>query len=520
MFKLKKQNWKAYPAALLCMAAVVGLMLASKIHLGPIPTALPLLLPILLASLLGGLVPGLVATVLGTVAFGWMFEYTLDFSGSEEAINGIRFASLMIEGALLSIFGEILQMARSSVQEADAKNLELQQAKAALQQMDKKKDAFIATLAHELRNPLTPILTAAQMLKFEADPETSQWAGEVIEVQVGHLMGLVNDLLDVSRLTQGKMQLKSESLQLGAVLSQAIDIARSGIDQRKQHLILSPWQPVWLNGDGHRLVQVFANLLLNASKFTPEGGRIEIDVSRKSSQAVVSIRDSGIGIPETKLEEIFEPFMQVDRLSSGFQGGLGIGLALVKSLVELHGGRVEAISFGENQGSEFSVRLPTLPSDGFEPSVGRPSPVIGKLQKKRILVVDDNPAVTEALARLLGRLGMEVSVAANGESAIQQAKGFKPDVLLLDIGLPDKDGYEVVRELMAAEEDFQDMLIVAMTGYGHFRDDGRYALEHGFHYYLNKPIDIAELLTLIGNCRGKVAIGHAKMAAPASEPIQ
>ncbi len=181
MFKLQKQNWKAYPAALLCLAVVMGLMVASKIHHSPIPTALPLLLPILLASLMGGLVPGLLATVLSTAAFGWMFEYTLNFSEGEETANGIRFASLIIEGALLNIFGEILQMARSNLKEADAKSRELKNAKVELQRMDKKKDAFIATLAHELRNPLTPILTAAQMLKLEADEETSKWAGEVIE---------------------------------------------------------------------------------------------------------------------------------------------------------------------------------------------------------------------------------------------------------------------------------------------------------------------------------------------------
>jgi len=502
MFKFKNQNWKAYPAALLCMAVVIALLLQSRVHLGPIPTALPLLLPILLASLLGGLVPGLVATILGTVAFAWMFEYTLNFSNGEELTNGIRFASLVIEGALLSIFGEILQMARSNVREADQKNFELQKAEKALKRVDKKKDAFIATLAHELRNPLTPILTAAQILKQESGGDLNQWAGEIIEVQVNHLLSLVNDLLDMSRLTQGKMRLAEEKLALNTVISQAVDIARIEFQQRQQELIVTPIPTVSLNGDRQRLVQVFSNLLLNASKFTPEKGCIQIDVQRKSGQAVVRIRDNGIGIPQDMLSEIFEPFVQIGSAESSYTGGIGIGLPLAKSLVELHGGRIEALSEGANKGSEFVVRLPSLPSDLAVPSQRQSSRFLKKMAKRRILVVDDNAAVTEAIAKLLDRQGMEVGLAFDGESAIKQAISFKPDVVLLDIGLPDKDGYEVIRSLRNLVNP-KEMLFIAMTGYSDPSRDENHALEQGFHYYLNKPIDNVQLLDIISLAPGK-----------------
>lgn len=495
MFKLENQGWKSYLAGVVALVSVTFFLLEIEKRHGEIPTAAPLLLPILISALTGGLIPGLVLTALSAITMMFLFDYDLSISLDQDIKNIIRFASIIVEGFVLSVFGEMLQMAKSYVRAADAKNLELQQAKLSLQQIDQKKNTFIATLAHELRNPLTPILTAAQMLRLDYNEEMSRWAGGVIEEQVNHLMGIVNDLLDVTRLTQGKMKLKEEKLVLDNIISQATDIAREELIQRKQRLNIKPYPPIRLNGDGQRLVQVFSNLLLNASKFTPEGGRIDVKVKVQSSMAVVTVRDNGIGIPGDMLEGIFEPFVQIGKPDVG---GLGIGLALVRNLVELHGGNVSVTSGGANRGSEFTVRLPCLPGKMRQRQVSNLAEEIGEVELKRILVVDDNPAVTASLAKLLEKVGMQVYTADSGNAAIEMASRYHPDVLLLDIGMPDKDGYEVLHELKDSGK-LEDSLQIAMTGYGGHQRDERYALQQGFHYYLNKPIDIRKLLSILGN---------------------
>jgi PAS domain S-box-containing protein len=365
-----------------------------------------------------------------------------------------------------------------------------------LRDADRRKDEFLAMLAHELRNPLAPIRNAVTMMALaEDDREAQRWSREVIDRQVQHLSSLVDDLLDVGRITQGKITLTKAPLSVRTFLTAAVEASHPLIAARKHRLeVALPEEMLWVEGDPTRLAQVISNLLNNAAKYTPEGGHIRLSVGRDGDEAVIRVKDSGEGIAPEMLPRVFDLFSQASQSIDRSEGGLGIGLTLVKRLVEMHGGTVEARSDGLGHGSEFVVRLPLLrsevpvtpPPGGEAPGPGRP---------RRILVVDDSRDSADTLARLLRRLGHEVEVAYEGPSAYAAAVALVPDIVLLDIGLPGMDGYEVARRLRA-EPSLDGVCLVALTGYGS-EADRRRSTAVGFDTHLVKPVEFGALRRLL-----------------------
>jgi PAS domain S-box-containing protein len=366
---------------------------------------------------------------------------------------------------------------------------------------DRHKDEFLAMLGHELRNPLAPLLNAVQLLRRLGPPDPHvQRPTDLIERQAKAMTRLVDDLLDVSRITSKKINLQREQVDLAAVVAIAVETARPLIDARGQVLTVTPPpDAVRLEADPTRLAQVIGNLLNNAAKYTEEGGHIWLTAGREGNEAAVRIRDDGLGIPAGLLPEVFDLFTQGDRTLARSGGGLGIGLTLVKRLVELHGGSVEARSAGAHQGSEFIVRLPTggvRPAPTSNHSAGRPPPS-PRSTARRVLVVDDNVDAVESLAMLLRVEGHEVRTAHDGPSALSAAETFRPEVVLLDIGLPGMDGYEVARRLRQ-EPGLEKVLLVAVTGYGQ-EEDRRLSREAAIDHHLVKPVDPEALLALLAH---------------------
>jgi CheY-like chemotaxis protein/nitrogen-specific signal transduction histidine kinase len=374
-------------------------------------------------------------------------------------------------------------------------------AEEALQQASRRKDEFLAMLAHELRNPLAPILSAVALLRKlgPAEPQL-QRARDVIERQAHHLTRLVDDLLDTARITQGKITLRKERLELMSVIGRAVETSRPLIESRGQELNLSlPQEPLRLEGDMVRLAQVVSNLLNNAAKYTEQGGHIWLTAEREKDEIVLRVRDDGIGISPTLLPDIFDLFTQAERSPDRSSGGLGIGLALVRSLVEMHGGRVEAHSAGPRQGSEFVVRLPRLKrgTQKIEAAAVHADPVPTPKTCRRILIVDDNVDSAECLALLLKLGGHQIQTAHDGPAALDIAQMFHPQVVLLDIGLPELDGYEVARRLREWPE-MQNAVLIALTGYGR-AEDHRLSEQAGFDHHLTKPVDPYTVETLINS---------------------
>lgn len=368
-----------------------------------------------------------------------------------------------------------------------------------LRAANRQKDQFLAMLAHELRNPLAPITTAAQLLqRGSLDPVRIRHASDIIARQAEHMTSLVNDLLDVSRVTRGLATIEKEELLVADIVNGAVEQVRPLLDARHHELTLDLTnQPLHVSGDRTRLVQVVSNILNNAAKYTPPGGRVDLRVRRDGDEAVIAVCDNGQGIDPQVLPYIFDLFTQAERTPDRSQGGLGIGLALVKSLVALHGGRVAASSPGLNKGSEFSVRLPVLQDDPApELAEGNSDPATGPV---RVLVVDDNADAAQMLATLLEAHGHEVSVEYDGTTGYARALRERPEVMLLDIGLPDIDGHELARRLRAARET-ADATLVALTGYGQSDDRDR-AYEAGFDRHLVKPADLSELLRILAQVR-------------------
>ena len=370
----------------------------------------------------------------------------------------------------------------------------------ALIEADRRKTEFLAMLAHELRNPLAPISNALRIMRMTpGDVPTVSAATAMMERQVGQLVRLVDDLLDVSRISHGKIELRIERVELCAIVAQAVETVRTMCEDMSQEVEISlPSHEVILNADPARLAQVIGNLLSNACKFTPRGGRISISVSMNESaqEAVVAVEDTGIGIARDQLSRIFELFEQVDTTMERSQGGLGIGLTLVKTLVEMHGGQVEAESEGIGRGSVFRVRLPVISTIS---AGGQRSIVNGTRQRSRpcrILVVDDNRDSAESLALLLSLGGHSVRTANDGLAALDAARAFRPAVVLMDLGMPRLNGYEAARAIRA-EEWGRDVMLVALTGWGQ-EEDKRRTAEAGFNAHLTKPVDhlvFDELLT-------------------------
>jgi signal transduction histidine kinase/ActR/RegA family two-component response regulator len=359
-----------------------------------------------------------------------------------------------------------------------------------LRASDRRKDDFLAVLAHELRNPLAPIRNAIQLLRLRGtDANTVAQASEMMERQFGLLVRLVDDLMEVSRVSRGKIDLRRQPIDVGIVVRSAVEASRPLIEAASHALETDlPASPLVIEADPARLAQVLANLLNNAAKYTKPGGRIWLSVRREGAEAVLSVRDTGIGIPPDMLSRVFDMFTQIDPSKSRHQGGLGIGLTLVKQLVEMHGGTVEARSEGQDRGTEFVVRLPATVAADPAKNDGRPAQL---LPKHRLLVVDDNVDSADSLGLLLRTLGADVRVAYDGESALGMLDGFRPDAILLDLGMPGMDGHEVARRVRE-RPGHRDALLVALTGFGRDADLQR-TRASGFDEHCVKPVELARL---------------------------
>jgi signal transduction histidine kinase len=366
-----------------------------------------------------------------------------------------------------------------------------------LQDADRRKDEFLALLGHELRNPLAPIVNAASIMRLRAgnDPDLT-WCREVIERQAAHLTRLVDDLLDVSRITRGTITLRPEPVNLQTIVANAVESCRPLIDKRRHVLaVTSSDRPLPVRADPARLTQIVVNLLNNAAKYQDESGRIELSAHAEGANAVLTVRDHGIGITSESLPFIFDLFSQAGHAKHSAEEGLGIGLSLVKRLTELHGGSIEAKSEGAGRGSEFVVRLPLLPEAAASerrPGVELPEGFGGGPQ--RILVVDDNRDAAESLAMLLRLGGHTVTVAHDGGSGLELAVAEKPAIVFLDIGLPGLDGYEVCRQ--ARERGLSDARIIAVSGYGQARDRSQ-SQAAGFDAHCVKPIELGEIMKIL-----------------------
>jgi PAS domain S-box-containing protein len=355
------------------------------------------------------------------------------------------------------------------------------------------KDEFLAMLGHELRNPLAPILTALELMNLRSD-DTTRREREVIARQVKHVVMLVGDLLDVSRIAQGKVQLERKPVELSRVVDKAIEAAAPLIEERRHQLSVDVPSGMWLDADETRICQVLSNLLTNAAKYTPRAGRIAISAVRDGDELAITVRDTGMGIPPELLPNLFDLFVQGQRTIDRAEGGLGLGLSIVRSLVQLHGGSVAVRSDGPQTGSEFEVRLQALASVAQIAARSKPPPtgVHDAEREKRVLVVDDNVDAADLLSEALEGLGYQTRTAYDGPSALEAAATFDPDIALLDIGLPAMDGYELARRLRGHPPSDKPLRLIALTGYG--RDTDRLQTRAaGFDSHMVKPIDIAGL---------------------------
>ncbi|MEO7793915.1 MAG: response regulator [Thermoanaerobaculia bacterium] len=395
-----------------------------------------------------------------------------------------------------------------------------------LRESDSRKDQFLAILAHELRNPVAPICNSVRVLKMRgpADPEV-QWSLDVIDRQVNHLTRLIDDLLDVSRISRGKLELRRSRVTLAEVVESALESSRPLIEQFGHHLTIElPTRPVFLEADLVRLSQVFMNLLNNSAKYTPKGGRIGLvaEVEPPGSEdpvaVVVRVNDSGVGIPAEKLPNLFEMFVQLDDAPGRSNGGLGIGLALVRHLVEMHGGEVEASSAGPALGSEFAVRLPTIAGARMPAAIDTAALGEGTARiRRRILVVDDMPDNAASLTVLLRQLGHQVETAYGGLEALATVQRLRPQIVLLDLGMPDLDGLQVCRRIRQFEWG-SEIILVALTGWGQ-EQDRRRAYDAGFDAHLVKPLDHVALEALLAEF-GTGELPHRRdRVAPAAEEV-
>ena len=413
---------------------------------------------------------------------------------SERLVAGIASqAAIAIDNARL------FQAAQQEIAERRRAEAKLRESEEALRDADRRKDEFLATLAHELRNPLAPIRNAVEILRLtEGDPTAAASARQLLERQLKQLVRLIDDLLDVSRITQGRLELRKEKLDLALALRMAVETSRPLIESR-QHTLHVSAQPetFFVDADATRIAQVFANLLNNSAKYSPPGSSISARIAREGDYALITVADNGVGIPQTMLARVFEMFERVDRDPGSHQEGLGIGLTLVRRLIDLHGGTVIAHSEGLNCGSTFIVKLPlaqtsSLPGEVVEATPAE-APASGN--RRKVLVVDDNRDSAMSLALLLELDGHEVRRAYDGLEALEIADDFRPEVTLLDIGMPRLDGYGAARELR--QRDWaKDTLLVALTGWGQ-QEDKRLAREAGFDHHMVKPVDPEALRRLL-----------------------
>jgi PAS domain S-box-containing protein len=425
-----------------------------------------------------------------------------DFNGQEIIIqrpDGSRLTALAHANPLRDEQGQLLGAVNVLIDISDRKRAEEVQARlyAELREADRRKDEFLATLAHELRNPLAPISNSLQLLKLADDLNpTVQKVRDVMERQVNHMVRLVDDLMEVSRITRGKIDLRTAPIELAAVVSSAVETSRPLIEAAGHQLAIKlPSDPIMLEADAVRLSQVISNLLNNAAKYTPQGGQIWLTARLEVRDAVISVRDNGVGISAEMLPRVFDMFAQIDQTVSRSQGGLGIGLTLAKKLVLMHGGQIEAHSAGSDTGSEFIIRLPVISAP--RPIQKPPAPAARKtLPTRRILVVDDTHAAAYMLGKLLETMGQQVQTVNSAAAALESARQNPPDVVISDIAMPEMDGYELARRLRQ-EPRLKNAVLVALTGYGQDSDKQR-ASDAGFDRHLVKPVGLDTLQQLLG----------------------
>ena len=427
----------------------------------------------------------------------------LDAAGGEQAIETLEHSDGIVHHSIVNKFpipgpdGESALIGGMAIDITDRIRAE-----EALKEADRRKDEFLATLAHELRNPLAPISNSLQMLKVRRAPnDNSTDALAIIERQVRQMVRIVDDLLDVNRITRGRLELRKDRIALADVIRSAIETSRPAIESRSHELsVRLPERPVYLDGDLTRLGQAFSNLLNNSAKYTPTRGRIEIEASDGAGEAVIVVRDNGAGIAADALPHVFEMFRQGEGSRENSQGGLGVGLTLVRRLIELHGGTVEAHSAGPGQGSEFVVRLPVAeppastaaaPEPERSESVSSNGDAAAKPPQRRVLVVDDNADSAVTLGKMLEIMGNQVRLAHDGLEAIDVASTFLPEFIFMDLGMPKLSGYEAARRIRATPWG-RDIVIVALTGWGQQEDIQR-SIEAGCTTHVVKPIDFAVL---------------------------
>ncbi|HZN05024.1 MAG TPA: ATP-binding protein, partial [Candidatus Polarisedimenticolia bacterium] len=373
-----------------------------------------------------------------------------------------------------------------------------------LREANRRKDEFLATLAHELRNPLAPLSNGLQVMKLSGnDPKAVETSRVMMERQIEQMVRLIDDLMDVNRISRGRIELRRQRIDVARVVTQAVETSAPLIEAGRHTLTVDmPHGPLVVDGDETRLAQVLSNLLNNAAKYTEPGGRIHIAAERQKGKVVISVKDTGVGIPKTMLPRIFDLFTQVDKSLERAQGGVGIGLSLVKGLVELHGGNVEAKSEGHGKGSEFIVRLPVV-DEAADPAPKPEKSMTGQLGGYRVLVADDNVDSATSLAMLLRLMGNEVHTAHDGLQAVRVARELQPDLALLDIGMPKLNGYETCQRIKE-ESGGRKVLLVALTGWGQDEDIRRSHLA-GFDRHLVKPVEPAALEKLLGSMSARRA---------------
>jgi signal transduction histidine kinase/ActR/RegA family two-component response regulator len=497
-----QQSVRGYLIAIGATAVIAAVRMAVSGTVGNYAPIVSFAIGITIAAWYGGLKPGLLATGLSVLAADYFY---IPYSHSFEirSVSGaVSLGVLTFTGVLISLLCESLHVTRRRL-EAEQENLrhsaELQrEMREALAESDRRKDEFLATLAHELRNPLAPVRNAIHILRARLPPTPElQWARDVIDRQVTQMTRLIDDLMDVSRITRGTFELRRERVALEEVVRHAVETSRPGIDASGHDLVVRvPPDPIYLDADVIRLSQVFANLLNNAAKYTGPGGRIAVAVERSGDTVAVTVEDSGIGIPENMLAQVFEPFTQLDRSLERSRGGLGIGLALAKRLVEMHGGAIEAHSLGVGHGSRFVVRLP-LAAQQSAAQVGELSLPVAARGRNRILVADDNYDSATSLSILLNDAGYDVRTAGDGVQALETAAQFRPDIALLDIGMPKLNGYDVARQLRRQPWG-RGVLLIALTGWGG-ADHRQQTAQAGFDHHLTKPVDPAALTRLLAS---------------------
>ena len=428
-------------------------------------------------------------------------KVTRDLTERKRAEEALRQANVELEERVRKRTAELIQANEGLAAEIEQRNRleeELRQRLDQLATADRHKNEFLAMLAHELRNPLAPVRNALHILKMPGiDRYIVEQAQGVLDRQVGQMVRLVDDLLDVSRIVRGRIELRPERLEISTIVKRALETAQPTIDAHGHQVLVSlPSQPVFVQADLVRLSQVISNLLINAAKYTPQASQIRLTAERAGNEVVLRVQDSGSGIAPELLPHIFDLFVQANRSLARSEGGLGVGLTLVKRLVEMHRGSVSAASPGPGQGSEFCVRLPVLSerpvADKERPA--RPT-APSDLPSRKVLVVDDNVDAAESAAMLLRLWGHEVRTVHDGPSVFQVVRDFQPEVILLDIGLPGMTGYEVAQRLRAQPE-FESLVLAAMTGYGR-EEDRRRSQEAGFDVHLTKPLDPHKLEAVV-----------------------